>query len=356
MEISFLNPKYLWLLVSIPMLILVHLFSLKFLRTRAWIFSNYEAIKRVSGVEQTMRNSIIIRKNFWLLATEILVVGMVILSAADPIYFYVGKSSQKSYVIAIDASASMLADDFSPNRLEAAKNAAFQFLDKLPDKTSVGIVTFSGTSFVESPMTESMNDLKDTIKKIDIKNVGGTDIAGAIITSANIMSKEQRSKTIILLTDGRSTVGAPIEEGINAAIDKGIVIHTIGMATEKGGSYIKSDIISTIDNTTMTVILNALNTIKPESGYRPDLNNLKFYKSTGCDKCQNIGYKGRIGIFEILLMNQKIEKLILADQASEYEIEKIAVADGMINLFQDGLLKALDGITSISEIMDRVKD
>ncbi len=254
MEISFLNPKYLWLLVSIPMLILVHLFSLKFLRTRAWIFSNYEAIKRVSGVEQTMRNSIIIRKNFWLLATEILVVGMVILSAADPIYFYVGKSSQKSYVIAIDASASMLADDFSPNRLEAAKNAAFQFLDKLPDKTSVGIVTFSGTSFVESPMTESMNDLKDTIKKIDIKNVGGTDIAGAIITSANIMSKEQRSKTIILLTDGRSTVGAPIEEGINAAIDKGIVIHTIGMATEKGGSYIKSDIISTIDNTTMTQI------------------------------------------------------------------------------------------------------
>ena len=111
-----------------------------------------------------------------------------------------------------------------------------------------------------------------------------------------------------------------------------------------------------IDNTTMTVILNALNTIKPESGYRPDLNNLKFYKSTGCDKCQNIGYKGRIGIFEILLMNQKIEKLILADQASEYEIEKIAVADGMINLFQDGLLKALDGITSISEIMARVKD
>ena len=86
------------------------------------------------------------------------------------------------------------------------------------------------------------------------------------------------------------------------------------------------------------------------------INNLKFYKAKGCEQCQNIGYKGRIGIFEILLMNQKIEKLILADQASEYEIEKIAVADGMINLFQDGLLKALDGITSISEIMARVKD
>lgn len=111
-----------------------------------------------------------------------------------------------------------------------------------------------------------------------------------------------------------------------------------------------------IDTATMTAILNSLNGIKPESGYKPDLNNLKFYKSTGCAQCQNIGYKGRIGIFEILLMNPKIEKLILADQASEYEIEKIAVEDGMINLLQDGLLKALDGITSVTEIMSKVKD
>jgi type II secretory ATPase GspE/PulE/Tfp pilus assembly ATPase PilB-like protein len=111
-----------------------------------------------------------------------------------------------------------------------------------------------------------------------------------------------------------------------------------------------------IDTATMTAILNSLNGIKPESGYKPDLNNLKFYKSTGCTQCQNIGYKGRIGIFEILLMNPKIEKLILADQASEYEIEKIAIEDGMINLLQDGLLKALDGITSVAEIMSKVKD
>ncbi|MDD5749701.1 MAG: GspE/PulE family protein [Patescibacteria group bacterium] len=110
-----------------------------------------------------------------------------------------------------------------------------------------------------------------------------------------------------------------------------------------------------IDNKTMTAILNALNAIAPESGYKPDLNNLKFYKSPGCEKCQKIGYKGRVGIYEVMLMTPEIEKMILSGQASEYEIEKIAVANGMINLLQDGLLKALEGVTSISEIISKVK-
>ncbi|MBU1202540.1 GspE/PulE family protein [Patescibacteria group bacterium] len=112
-----------------------------------------------------------------------------------------------------------------------------------------------------------------------------------------------------------------------------------------------------IDNATMTVILNALNEISPESGHKPsDLNNLKFYTSKGCEKCQNIGYKGRIGIYEVFLMSPEIEKIILSDNTSEYELEKIAINNGMISMLQDGLLKALEGITSISEIFDKVKD
>ncbi|MFA6466656.1 MAG: GspE/PulE family protein [Patescibacteria group bacterium] len=113
---------------------------------------------------------------------------------------------------------------------------------------------------------------------------------------------------------------------------------------------------TSLDNATMTVILNTLNEISPQSGYKPDLNNLKFYTAKGCDKCQGIGYKGRIGIYEVMLMSPEIEKIILSDKASEYEIEKIAVKDGMITMFQDGLLKALDGLTSIEEIFDHVKD
>jgi len=111
-----------------------------------------------------------------------------------------------------------------------------------------------------------------------------------------------------------------------------------------------------IDNNTMTIILNALNEISPKSGHKPDLNDLKFYTAKGCDKCQGIGYKGRVGIYEVMLMSPQIEKLILADKASEYEIEKTAVADGMLTMLQDGLLKALNGVTSLDEIFERVKD
>jgi len=81
-----------------------------------------------------------------------------------------------------------------------------------------------------------------------------------------------------------------------------------------------------------------------------DLNNLKFYKNVGCPACQEIGYKGRIGIYEILIMNKEIEKLILSGQLSEYDIRDIAVKNGMVTMIQDGLLKALEGITSAEEI------
>lgn len=81
-----------------------------------------------------------------------------------------------------------------------------------------------------------------------------------------------------------------------------------------------------------------------------DLDNLKFYKNVGCPACQEIGYKGRIGIYEILIMNKEIEKLILSGQLSEYDIRDIATKNGMVTMVQDGLLKALEGITSAEEI------
>jgi type IV pilus assembly protein PilB len=114
---------------------------------------------------------------------------------------------------------------------------------------------------------------------------------------------------------------------------------------------------NTIDNTKMTDILNTLKLIKPESGQTStDLNNLKFYKATGCNECHNLGYKGRTGIYEIFIMSPEIEKIILSGNVSEYEIEKMAIESGMITMLQDGLLKALEGITSIDEVWSKVKD
>lgn len=108
-----------------------------------------------------------------------------------------------------------------------------------------------------------------------------------------------------------------------------------------------------IDNEKMTQILNILSSIPANSGSQLDkeeLNNLKFYKSKGCEKCHGLGYKGRIGIYEVLTMSPEIENVILENKVSEYVIQELAQKNGMITMVQDGLLKAKDGITSIEEV------
>jgi len=81
-----------------------------------------------------------------------------------------------------------------------------------------------------------------------------------------------------------------------------------------------------------------------------DFNNLHFYHGKGCEQCSGLGYKGRIGIYEIFVMNKEIEQVILDNKISEYVIEELATKNGMITMVQDGLLKALDKITSVEEV------
>jgi type IV pilus assembly protein PilB len=90
--------------------------------------------------------------------------------------------------------------------------------------------------------------------------------------------------------------------------------------------------------------------LSPKSGQAVDLDNMKFWHGRGCDACNGSGFKGRIGIYEIMAMSPEIEKVILSGKVSEYDMQKIAVEQGMITMAQDGLLKALEGVTSIEEV------
>jgi len=85
-----------------------------------------------------------------------------------------------------------------------------------------------------------------------------------------------------------------------------------------------------------------------------DFKNLKFYHGRGCEICQNLGYKERIGIFEFFNMNPQIEKLILGS-AAEHEMREILKQQKMMTMAQDGILKALEGITTVEEVF-RVVD
>lgn len=91
--------------------------------------------------------------------------------------------------------------------------------------------------------------------------------------------------------------------------------------------------------------------IPKNSGYSVDPSRpLTFKKGAGCDRCHKIGYTGRIGIFEVLVVDEELEKVILTSQASEYQMREVGTHQGMITMAQDGLLKALDGITSVDEV------
>lgn len=79
-----------------------------------------------------------------------------------------------------------------------------------------------------------------------------------------------------------------------------------------------------------------------------DIEQLKFYKGTGCDICSQTGYKGRFGIHEVLIVGEYLEKMML-EEASANEMTKLAVENGMITIIQDALLKAAMGKTTIEE-------
>ena len=76
----------------------------------------------------------------------------------------------------------------------------------------------------------------------------------------------------------------------------------------------------------------------------------KFYKGKGCDVCNHSGYKGRLGIYEILTMSDEI-KASMSENISEYEVRELAKKQGMTTMQQDGILKVLDGLTTVEEIL-----
>ncbi len=85
-------------------------------------------------------------------------------------------------------------------------------------------------------------------------------------------------------------------------------------------------------------------------GLFPQNREIKLYKGKGCPDCNNTGYYGRIGMFEILKISEKISKMII-ERKSAMDAEKQAMEEGMINMKQDGYMKVIEGITTIEEVL-----
>lgn len=101
---------------------------------------------------------------------------------------------------------------------------------------------------------------------------------------------------------------------------------------------------------TIEKIKKILEIISPEAKVAIPNQIKTLYRSKGCPKCNNLGYKGRVGIFEVFQITPRIEKIALKERVPTSDIKKAAIEDGMITMLQDGILKAINGITTLEEI------
>ncbi len=227
MEIVFRNVFYLWFLLVVPVLIVAHFISLRYSNKRAIKFVNFVALARVS-------EKIEISSNYSVLFLRTLVFTAIIFAISGTVLWYSGSSIDADYVLAIDSSASMLAEDFFPTRFDAAKEGAKTFVNSLPIYSSVGVISFSGISYISQPLTNDKLVLSEAIDNVQILNSGGTDIGGAIVTGSNLLINSGKPRVVVILTDGRANVGLNIEQAIEYANSNRIIVDTIGVGTEQG--------------------------------------------------------------------------------------------------------------------------
>ncbi len=226
MEIVLRNPFYLWALVVIPVIIIAHFLSLQYARGRAIKFANFSALARVS-------QKVSVTSNFPVLIVRITIFIAIVFAISGAALRYQGSQIDADYVLAIDASTSMTAEDLFPSRFEAAKISALEFVDGLPFYSQVGVISFSGTSYIHQTLTANKDLAKVAINEQRILTSGGTSLGDAIVTSTNLLINSAKSRVVILLTDGRSNVGINIPNAISYANNNNVIVYTIGVGTKE---------------------------------------------------------------------------------------------------------------------------
>lgn len=243
MIITFVKPFYLVFLFVIPAMIFLHFLTMSFKKRRALAFANFQAIARIQGIEFYSKHLII-------LLLHIGIASVLIFALAGTTVHQVLPASSFSFVVAIDTSKSMEANDFLPTRLDAAKDAAIEFVNDAPIDTQIGVISFSGNAFIEHDITSDKDLLKESIQGIPLSSIGGTDLYEAVVTSSNLLVG-QNGKAIVLVSDGRINIGS-IDSLIDYATKRDVVVNTIGIGTEQGGETEFG--LSTIDEDSLQAI------------------------------------------------------------------------------------------------------
>lgn len=201
---------------------------------------------------------------FFLTSVATLVFGLM-----QPTVLVREPSDDAVVIVTLDVSASMWATDLYPNRMEAAKDAAQLFVDALPPKMRIGVVSFSETSYLNQVPTTNRDKVKQAIHNLQPRS--GTAIGNGLTTSLDALyggmggelpltpRGEYAPAIIVLLTDGENTDGPSPLDVVNQAVERGIRVYTIGIGSptsttvQVGSSALRAK----LDEDTLKKIANA---------------------------------------------------------------------------------------------------
>jgi len=230
-DLMFLAPER-FALLAVPMLFAV-LYFLRQRRRRAYVlrFTDPELIDAVAPRRPGLRRHVI--AGVYLAASAILVIA-----AARPA-LAMEVPNEPTVVLAFDTSLSMEATDVSPSRLVAAREAAHRFIEVVPAGVRVGLVAFDQTARVVIPPTTSKTVLDRAVDRLSLGE--GTAIGEAIYASLDVLASDARpghddagSGSIVLMSDGDTTMGRPDGEAAREAERRGVKVSTVAFGTDHG--------------------------------------------------------------------------------------------------------------------------
>lgn len=233
-SLHFKSPEILWGLLIVPLLLFYH-FKVKVpRRPHMTISSTHSFSHRKPGLRTRLAELPV-----WLRAISI---AMLLVALARPQSSSSAsnvKTEGISIVLALDISASMLAEDFRPNRIEAAKKVAREFIESRPNDL-VGLVVFSGEGFTQCPLTTDHGVLLNLLK--DVKSgwlKDGTAIGDGLATAVNrVKDAPTKSKVVVIITDGVNNAGSipPMTAG-EISKTLGVRVYSVGVGTRGMAPY-----------------------------------------------------------------------------------------------------------------------
>jgi Ca-activated chloride channel family protein len=261
---NFLWPQSLWLLATLPLLVLLYVWLLRRKKKLAVRYASLSIVKEAMGPGQGFKRHV--PPLLFLLA-----LAAMLLAAARPMAVITLPSQQQTIILAMDVSGSMRATDVQPSRLEAAQAAAKSFLQELPRHVKVGIVAFAGSAQIAQLPTVNREDLVTAIDRFQLQRATATGNAIVISLAAlfpdqgielaamqggnmrerprgmNLEDQKKERKevqpvppgsynsaAIIMLTDGQRTTGVDPLDAARMAADRGVRVYTVGIGTVDG--------------------------------------------------------------------------------------------------------------------------